>query len=488
MPWPRPTPSTTAPVEALVPVDAIAHDGLLIREDGAFVRYLEVVPNNPLALDATGCERLTDGLTDLINMVPSGMSVQCHVHATRVELEDVIASHRAEVDAVGERQPPDTRAALSRLAACHEDSLRAHADACGALDVRYVLVVPFTPSDVPTSARTQAAHDRFGRESLRLVDRLRSALAGLDMKSSMLDGSAVADLLWRRLSPSRSLATAPSRIRGIVGPPHGASYAAARASARLRHALAQDEIDASDRRHLAIGDALEQTIHMNKAPERTFYGWLLHAMQGDQPWTISVHIHARDRRQDRDKENRRARRLWGVNEGSLDRRARPDRQQHDQQQELEQLVEELSTGAQRLTDVSIYQTIRAPDLTQLAEAVVTARHDLTAVVDAGTSGGDARQLDLWRSSLPLGLDVAHATVRTIGRNAADSLPFVSTRFGSPRGVPLGFADPGRTVELLDPFDRTHDNSTTTIKGKSGAGKTATVIKLSGSIIPRGCQV
>jgi hypothetical protein len=234
VPWYSRTPPTTAPVEALVPVDAIAPRRAPIREDGALVRYLEVVPYNPLSLDATGCERLTDGLTDLINMVPSGMSVQCHVHARRIELEDLIASHRAEVDAVGERHAPATREALSRLAACHEDSLRAHAHACGALDVRYVLVVPFTPPDFPTNARPQIAHDRFARESVRLVDRLRSGLAGLDMKSSMLDGPAVADLLWRRVSPSRSTATAPSCIRGIVRSPHDVAGAAARTSARGR--------------------------------------------------------------------------------------------------------------------------------------------------------------------------------------------------------------------------------------------------------------
>jgi hypothetical protein len=409
VPWIRRFPSNTAPVEALVPVSAITPDGLLVREDGALVRYLDVVPSNPLAIDGAGCERLTDGLTDIINMVPSGMSVQCHVQATRVELEDLIASHRQEVTTVGDRHPDTTREALRRLAECHEESLRAHAAASGALDVRYVLVVPFTPPDVPVSSRLTAAHDRYARESLRLVDRLRSSLVGLDMKATVLDGASVADLLWRRLSPSRSAGTAPSRIRGVVGQLREDDASAAGLGAtRLRHALAQDHVDARDRRHLAVGDGLEQTIFMNKAPERTFYGWLLHAMQNDLPWTLSVHVHARDRRQDREKENRRARRLWGVNEGSLDRRARPDRQQHDQQQELEQLVDELSTGAQRLTDVSIYQTIRAADAAQLSEAVTAARHDLTAVVDASSSGGEARQLDLWQSSLPLGLDTATA--------------------------------------------------------------------------------
>jgi hypothetical protein len=52
-------------------------------------------------------------------------------------------------------------------------------------------------------------------------------------------------------------------------------------------------------------------IHLGETPERTFYGWLLHAMQAAHPWTQSVHGHARDRQadRDRDRENRRVRRL-----------------------------------------------------------------------------------------------------------------------------------------------------------------------------------
>ena len=157
---------------------------------------------------------------------------------------------------------------------------------------------------------------------------------------------------------------------------------------------------------------------------------------------------------------------------------------------LEELVDELSTGAQSLTDVAIYQTIRVEgdDPDELAEAVATARRDLSTVVDAATSAGDARQLPLWTSNLPLGLDAARRTIRLISRNAADSIPFVSARCGSPGGLALGFADPGRTLEQLNPFDRLHDNGTTLIIAKSGGGKTTTSIALASEALPRGCQV
>ena len=51
------------------------------------------------------------------------------------------------------------------------------------------------------------------------------------------------------------------------------------------------------------------------------------------------------------------------------------------------------------------------------------------------------------------------------------MPLVGTGCGSPRGLHLGYAEPGRTLERLDPFDPLHDNGTLIVNGKSGAGKT-----------------
>jgi hypothetical protein len=56
-------------------------------------------------------------------------------------------------------------------------------------------------------------------------------------------------------------------------------------------------------------------------------------------------------------------------------------------------------------------------------------------------------------------------------NAADMLPLVGTKCGSPTGIPFAFADPGRTVELLNLYDEQHPNHTLLICGRSGSGKT-----------------
>ncbi len=55
-------------------------------------------------------------------------------------------------------------------------------------------------------------------------------------------------------------------------------------------------------------------------------------------------------------------------------------------------------------------------------------------------------------------------------NAADMVPLIGTKCGSPTGVPFAFADPGRTVELMNPYDEEHANHTLVISGRSGSGK------------------
>jgi hypothetical protein len=498
---------------AWLPVDAVAPDGLLVRSDGVLVRMLQVVPSNPLVLDAAGCQRMTRGFTELLARIPGGAAVQCYVHATPIALDELLARTRAETDAATAALADSDDSALAargtalrRLAQLHADALREHAEAQAALDVRYLLVVPCAETAPGTrrrrpreSGRTLGAHQRLARESLQQTERLRSALGALDLKASLLDGPAVLDVLWRRASAGRAIdrpesspAHTPEALLTALDAPIDPAQAR-RAAARLRAGLCRGAIDTRDRRTITVDGALEQTIALAGAPERTFYGWLLHAMQTPLPWVLSVHVGVRDRAAERERHNRRARRLWGVNEAALDRRARPDRAQYEQQAEIEELVQELSSGAETLCDVTITLTLRAlgtseADRALLAEMVTGARRDLGAVVDAPVTTGQARQGELWTTSLPLGLDAGRLKVPMISRNAADSFPFVSTSCGSPSGLPFAFADPGQTLEHLHPFDRVHDNGTTVLLGKSGGGKTMTSIALAAAALPRGCQV
>jgi hypothetical protein len=501
-----------------LPIEALSHDGLLIRSDGALVRYLSVVPNNPLVLDEDGCQRMTAGLTDMLLRVPAGMSLQFYVQANHISLEQLVAEMRAETDGAtqGLIDSDDELhraqgAALRALAACHEQGIAQHAETQAALRVRYVLVVSFDPAQqtrtlgaLPIQRKTRETdplkrtldrHLGLMRDSQELCDQLRASLRSLDLTVEAMSGQQVADLLWSRLAPTKARAL-PDQAPGlsetaILGSlDHDVDRAtAAAAASRLRGALAQGVIDFRPFRHIAIDGDLEQTGYLSKRPERTFYGWLLHAMQSDRPWTLSMHVRMRDRGHERDRFRRRERVLWGINSSET---GRPNRSQHEQEAEVTAIGDELASGGESIADVSLYLSLRElgpePDARALGEASLRALRTMATPVEAGVQQGECQQPDLWRSSLPLGLDVAARTFPLITRNVADSIPFVSTSSGSPDGIPFAFADPGRTVERINPFDKLHDNAVTLGYAKSGKGKTATVIHLASAAMARGAQV
>ena len=201
-------------------------------------------------------------------------------------------------------------------------------------------------------------------------------------------------------------------------------------------------------------------------------GWLHGAMLTRQPFTLSVFVHGLERRRERQRLKLAYRRLHTINRGAEQRGRVPDFDRYVQEREYQELLGEMATGeTSNLFRVSIYQTLRAsgpePNLAALSEAVDFCAESIESAGDCKVGRGEFRQHELWASSLPLGRDI-HAKARKYPTaNAGDMLPLVGTKCGSPTGIPFAFADPGRTVELLNPYDEEHANYTLVISGRSG---------------------
>jgi len=493
----------------LLPVEAIDRTGLAITSEGAFVRILQVTPPNPLILSGDERARIARGYCQLVSRLRSDQRLQFYVHSRPVNLAEILSAARREVSCTSGPAPASLDAdgedplAMSRwrLYAAMEQSLRLHADEHAAVETSFYVVCPHVPRkrgrhellrelrprrgkllSGPLS-RELAAHRRAARESLAFTETVRSELDSLSISSRLINGEELAELLWARFNPTqadRSVRT--PRATEIVGNLDSEVDAreALTVARRLRGLIAQSPMDFQrSHHHVEIDHDVEQTIWVATTAEHTQMGWLMGAMMSRQPFTLSVHVRALDRRSERRRLKMRYRRVYAVNRGAEARGRVPDFDRYAQEDESSRLLRDMS-GSERenLFEASIYLSVRAPgpdpDLAALGEAVDFCAEALSSTSDASVNRGAHHQRRLWPSTLPLGRDAAGYSRVYATQNIGDCVPLAGTGCGSPSGVPFAFASPGRTLERLNPADRAHDNQTLLVAGKSGSGKTMMV--------------
>jgi hypothetical protein len=488
-------------VSELLGVAAIEPDGLLIAEDGTYVRYLEVGTVNPLAVEQAEGERISAAFAQIAARLPDRQSLQLYVQGTPLDLEALLAeeTYRCEraAGAAEDAGEHDRATAIRRLGIAQEQSIRKTARTVKPLRLRYFVVCPWRPTgrSVFGQARGRRAlrvkdsvHRRAIRDSLRHCEGVRADLDGMGLSARSVSGHEVLDLLHSRFDPDAQTAGGlpASFMQPEVVQPLTAGETAEQASARARalaDAICTAPIDLSDRSRLKIGESLEQVFYVSLAPEQTWLGWLLHMMQTPSPFVLSVHIEATERYRERMAQKRRYKRLYGVNRG-VEAHGRPlDPDARVQEQEAAELVDELATSVGAgIYRVSIYQATSEPgpgaDPERLQELCQATAREVTMASDARIGHGLFAQAPLWQSTLPLGRDTARRKRKYVSRNVGDTFSLVGTSCSSPGGIPLGYALPGRTLERLDPFDSAHSNHLTLIAGITGSGKTmATIILL-----------
>src|SRR4051812_30606325 len=302
----------------LVAVEAIDRTGLVITSEGAFVRVLRVTPPNPLMLSREDRETVAAGFCHLIGRLRPGQSLQFYIDARPVQLGELLADARREVEAAAGPPPaPDRPArdatALSRwrLYAAMEETLQRHADEQASVQFSAHLVIPLFPREHAQRAplaglrelgrggaplqRSLNAHRRAARDSQAHVDALRSELEALGLPVTQLNGEQVFALLWARLNPTKADAgrRAPACPGELLGELDGARDRgdARRVALELRRQLAGSSLNLKRERHqVEIDRDLEQVIYAHRTAQQTSMGWLIGAMLTRQPYTLSVYV------------------------------------------------------------------------------------------------------------------------------------------------------------------------------------------------------
>ncbi len=206
-----------------------------------------------------------------------------------------------------------------------------------------------------------------------------------------------------------------------------------------------------------------RSLYVGALPDATWFGWLEEALAVPRPFVLCVHV-ARARPADRAAQAaRQASARVGHQPRPRSRVEAASTPTRARRRPSSTPPSPSSARAQRAQpfEVSIYQAIREPgpdpDPAELAGVCDRAARALAAAGDVTVHRGALRQLDLWRSTLPLGHDHARRRQLYFTRHVADTLPLVASGAGSPHGHPGRLlSSPGETVQRLNFWDPAHD--------------------------------
>ncbi|MDQ3721594.1 MAG: hypothetical protein M3376_00670, partial [Actinomycetota bacterium] len=509
-----------APAGSLLPVSAIGADGTVVLEDGSLVHVVACAPPNQDSMDSEAVARAFAGFRSLAAALERGQVLQMQVEGDLLATDEHLGFYRRQLAAScgidpGElrdqdalRLPDDQRArwALYRMLG---ESVRRSAPAGFTMRRRCYLIVRYRPEfDLDPSladalpgwmpgsrarrdaeveevrkvrARSLAEHRRMARRAHTRVRGFINHLERVDVHGRLLDGGELMRYLlarfnptsstWGRLEQDASFDGVLSRFDSPVEREQACEVAR-----RLREQIARSPMDfRRSVHHGEVEQDLVRTGYLGGEPSSTRMFWLRELLSQPLPFTLSVYLYGLSRAQVQDELTRTWHQTQRENERRIEK-GRRDRTAEKQEEQQEALVDEMADDPQSgLVQTSVYLMLRAPGARPNADELDEAFHQAGQVVHRATVGGALMrgtrdQQRLWRSTLPLGLDVAHKTLRFGMEHAADTTALIGSSCGSPQGLPL-LVSPTGEVEYLNPFDRAHRNHSIVVAGTSGTGKT-----------------
>src|SRR5918999_203885 len=424
----------------LLPVSAVGADGTVVLEDGSLVHVVACAPPNQESMDSEAVEKAFWGFRALAASLERGQVLQLQVEGDLLETGEHMGFYRRQLEA---RYGLDAAAVHEREALSLPGDLRARWALCRMRGFQAHLA-------------RDGVHGRVlnGGELLRyLVSRCNPTSA-----------------TWGRLESRAGWDGVLSRFDSPVERDEAREVAR-----RLREHVARSPLDfRRSPHHGEVEQDLVRTGFLGGSPSSTRMFWLRELLHQPVPFTLTVFLHGLARSQVQDEMTR----AWHQAQRENERRAgrgRRDAEAERQEREQELLVEEMANDPQAgLVELSLYLLLRAPGPRPSVNELEEAAHQAGQTVHRATAGGvlmpGTREQDvLWRSTLPLGLDVAHKALRFGMEHAADTTALIGASCGSPQGLPL-LVTPTGEIEYLNPFDRAHRNHSIVVAGTSGTGK------------------
>lgn len=506
-----PPPKRGSHIADLFDVQAIEQDGLFINSAGEYVRVIECqfVPN-VISADESTIRRIEAGWQELCASIPDHHRLSFYAQVDPIPIDDALEQDRdrveaAIVDDLNRGDPEFARTRRRFLQAQRQSVTEAARGEQPAVATRYWVAVPHRPMlDTPgerfrdvfgggsggSVAMTWESHQRAAIESENYTRLVVAHLTGMGIDTHIMGPVEILAAGWERLHPAATelpdfdaFATVADIVRATD--PEAARAHREKIVAAVTAGDAPCGIDDRDARWLRHADGtVEETLHLATTPALTTPWWLSLLLEVPLPGTVAVHIGVRNRAATRSSNRRHWARLRAAHTYKLRRGRIVGFDEEEALQEAAEVDRDLSTTVNAtLYDVAIYASYRhtGGNADELNERMVELTKSFQSFTDARVLRGRFLNVKGLRSTLPLGTDALKATRRYAPSNVAHCVPLTTAACGSPDGLMLGFADPGGTLERINPYDSLFTTHVTLVVAPSGSGKTV----LTNALLARG---
>ncbi len=439
-------------------------EGLVVLCDGSFRKYIACKGINALLFDEADREMMARTFANFANSCES--DIQIIIKSRNLSVDEYLSRYQILLKTDNDY--------LKWYADYTDKWFRRVQDVTFVPEREFYIVISYHPPDCKTGKawngrRSIQKHEEYLETLNRYAKTASEQLRGSNLKPSILTRKQTRNLIYSDLNPSlyeKDPDAPPSR--------HNVSEASTLAGSAMKIA---DE-------HIWLDGKFIGTQYMFATPHETWMGWLVDLLTLSVEYTLSLFIHQCDQ----DKVRNELKFKYRIGHVASTQLATPDLEGLESTRSAATAIQEFLRSSNKAFDVSLYISTFADTSEHLAQNMDEIRR-VFKNRGAQMDRGQMMQLDLWQSTLSVGVDKMATIHRVMSPIVGTMWPFFTASCGTPDGVPFGFALASREPVLLNPFFRGQgkDANNMFVVGTTGAGKSFAVSMLILRLLPLGTR-